>query len=300
MPIGTPPCLQSPRRYYPRVRSTLHGSWPVLVIAYISALVACAPEPQPTHAPHGPVAFDDSLIPAGPYGDAVRRGRALLVATRDSLPAHVGNRLRCSSCHLDAGLRESGSWIGVFARYPQYRSRSATIETMAFRINDCFRRSMNGTPLDPAGRDMADMIAYFAFLSRGVAVAGTQPARSTRLQRWTAFQGDRAAGKRLFGDACARCHGADGQGTAAGPPVWGPDSYNIGAGMARVRTAADFISRNMPFDQPGTLTDQQAFDLASYIDAQPRPDFPDKAGDWPNGDPPPDVAYPTRAARRPS
>ena len=45
----------------------------------------------------------DSLIPAGPMGEAIRHGRALLLSTRDSLPTHVGNSLRCTSCHLDEG-----------------------------------------------------------------------------------------------------------------------------------------------------------------------------------------------------
>jgi thiosulfate dehydrogenase len=226
----------------------------------------------------------------------VRRGRALLVATRESLPAHVGNRLRCVSCHLDEGRRESGTWVGVFAHYPQYRPRSGTIETIEYRVNDCFRRSMNGTALDLAGRDMADIVAFFSFLSRGVPVAPAQP--STRLQKWAAFKTDTAAGARVFTTTCAGCHGQAGEGTAGAPPVWGAGSYNVGAGMSRVRTAAEFISRNMPFDRPGTLTDQEAFDVAAYVNAQPRPDFRGKENDWPNGDPPPDVAYPTRAPRQ--
>jgi thiosulfate dehydrogenase len=229
-------------------------------------------------------------------GDAVRRGRALLVATRESLPAHVGNRLRCVSCHLDEGRRESGSWIGVFARYPQYRARSATIETIEYRVNDCFRRSMNGAALDPAGRDMTDIVTYLAHLSRGIPVEPPQP--GARLQHWATFTADTAAGARVFAATCAKCHGPDGSGTAVGPPVWGPASYNIGAGMARVRTAAEFIRGSMPFDQPGTLTDQQAFDVAAYVNAQSRPDYRGKEADWPNGDLPPDAAYPTRAAQQ--
>ncbi len=263
-------------------------------------VAACAREPQPraqasVSQPGGP---PDSLVPAGPLGAAVRRGRALLVATRDSLPAHVGNRLRCVSCHLDEGRRESGTWVGVFARYPQYRARSGTIETIEFRVNDCFRRSMNGTALDPASRDMADIVAYFSFLSLGVPVEPAPGGGGARLQKWATFSADTAAGARVFQAACARCHGAAGDGTAAAPPVWGPGSYNVGAGMARVRTAAEFISRNMPFDQPGTLTDQHVFDVAAYVNGRPRPDFRGKEGDWPNGDPPPDVAYPTRAAQQ--
>jgi thiosulfate dehydrogenase len=222
----------------------------------------------------------------------------LLVATRDSLPAHVGNRLRCVSCHLDEGRRETGSWVGVFARYPQYRARSANIETIEYRVNDCFRRSMNGTALDPAGRDMTDIVAYFAFLSHGTTVGPPAPQSGARLQQWAGFTADTAAGARLFATACAQCHGPNGEGTPAAPPVWGAASYNIGAGMARVRTAAEFIRRNMPFDQAGTLTDQQAFDVAAYVNAQSRPDYRGKEGDWPNGDPPPDVAYPTRAQQQ--
>lgn len=270
------------------------NGYPLLLLVWWT-IAACAPPPTPrSQAARGGPA--DSLIPDGPLGAAVRRGRALLVATRDSLPAHVGNRLRCVSCHLDEGRRESGTWVGVFARYPQYRPRSGSIETIEYRVNDCFRRSMNGTAIDPAGRDMADIVAFFAFLSRDIPVAPTPP--GNRLQKWAALQPDTAAGAQVFAATCAACHGAAGEGTAGAPPVWGDGSYNVGAGMARVRTAAEFVSRNMPFDRPGTLTDQQAIDVAAYVNARPRPDYRGKENDWPNGDPPADVAYPTRAARQ--
>jgi len=206
----------------------------------------------------------------------------------------VGNKLRCTTCHLDEGRRETGTWVGVFARYPQYRTRSGVVETIEYRVNDCFRRSMNGTAIDPAGPDMRDIVAYLAFLSRGVTVS-PPAAASARLQKWATFTADTAAGARVFAATCAKCHGPMGEGTAGAPPVWGPESYNVGAGMTRVRTAAEFISRNMPFDAPGTLSDSQAFNVAAYINARPRPDYRGKENDWPNGDPPPDVAYPTRS-----
>ena len=259
------------------------------VLLGIAALGGCS-NPAPSRA----AVAADSTIPAGPYGDAVRRGRALLTATRDSLPSHVGNKLRCTSCHLDEGRRETGSWVGVFARYPQYRARSGSVETIDYRVNDCFRRSMNGTALDPAGADMRDIVAYLAFLSRGVTVSPPS-APNARLQRWAAFTADTVAGSRVFATSCAKCHGAVGEGTAGAPPLWGPDSYNVGAGMSRVRTAAEFVSRNMPFDVPGTLSDSQAFNVAAYVNAHPRPDYRGKENDWPNGDSPPDVAYPTRS-----
>jgi thiosulfate dehydrogenase len=274
-------------------RPVRSSSLPGLLCAL--SLAACSRPEAPQTAAAAVVS--DSSIPEGPFGDAVRRGRAILLATRDSLPNHVGNRLRCTSCHLDAGRRESGSWVGVFARYPQYRPRSGVVETIEYRVNDCFRRSMNGSALDPASSEMRDIVAYFAFLSRGSTI-GPASTPGARLQKWASFSADTAAGAQVFGATCAKCHGGKGEGTAVAPPVWGPQSYNVGAGMSRVRTAADFISRNMPFDAPGTLTDQQAVDVAAYVNAQPRPDYRGKENDWPNGDPPPDVAYPTRSAAR--
>src|SRR2546428_7890825 len=181
------------------------------------------------------------VIPSGPYGDAVRRGRALPTATRDSLPSHVGNKLRCTTCHLDEGRRETGTWVGVFARYPQYRPRSGVVETLEYRVNDCFRRSMNGTALDPAGPDMRDIVAYFAFLSRGVTVSPPAGA-SARVQKWATFTADTAAGARVFAASCAKCHGAVGEGTAGAPPVWGAAAAHVGGGMTGGRAPPPVLS----------------------------------------------------------
>ena len=115
---------------------------------------------------------------------------------------------------------------------------------------------------------------------------------------------DTTRGAQLFASTCVACHGDHGQGTVVAPALWGAQSYNIGAGMARVRTAASFIRHNMPYGN-ATLTDQQAFDVAAYIDSRPRPDFPGKEKDWPRGNAPPDLPYatfggsgPTRPAGR--
>ena len=237
---------------------------------------------------------DGSLPPGGPLGASILRGRAILMATRDSLPGHVGSALRCTSCHLGDGReRTAMPLIGVTARFPQFRWRAARVQRLEDRINDCFVRSLNGTALawdDPA---MRDMVAYLAFLSRGIPVGDT-----TSFPLDSVMSGDSTAGARSFQESCARCHGSDGGGTstAAGvfPPLWGSRSFNIGAGMARVRTIEAFIRRNMPRDQPGTLSPAEAMNIATYIAAQPRPDFAGKERDWPCGHRPPDVPYQTR------
>ena len=227
---------------------------------------------------------------------SVRRGRALLRNTRDSLPRNVGNRLQCVSCHaMDGTQKNTMSLVGVYARFPQYRARSGRIDLIEDRVNDCFERSMNGRALSHNSSEMRDLVNYMAFLSRGVPAGSRVDGQG--LPALEPLKGDTAAGRAQFATTCAPCHGANGEGTPAAPPVWGPQSYNIGAGMSRVNTAAAFIRAAMPQTAPGSLTPRQAYDLAAYINAQPRPDFAGKERDWPRGDPPPDVAYPTRAKK---
>lgn len=224
------------------------------------------------------------------YRASAIRGRALLLATRDSLPRNVGNSLRCASCHLDGGLRRDAMpWVGAFARFPQYRARSGKLDLIEDRINDCFRRSMNGRAVDPTGKDMRDIVTYFAFLSSGTPV-GTET-EGQGFPRLQPMKGDPARGAAVFVSTCARCHGPTGQGTAIAPPLWGPRSYNQGAGMARINTAASFIHEVMPIDRAQRLTAQQAFDVATYVNTRPRPDFPAKVRDWPHGGKPDDADY---------
>lgn len=249
------------------------------------AETVAATQPAPT----------DTARPLGPLGQAVRRGRALLADTRDSLPANAPSALRCFSCHLDEGRRESALPLTrAYVHYPQYRARSARVELIEDRINDCFVRSLNGRPLSNSGADMRDIITYLAWLGRAAARNDSAPAHDAVFAQLAA---DTARGAVVFAERCARCHGATGGGIGPYPPLWGPKSFNIGAGMTRYRTSAPFILHNMPFDQPNTLTPQQALDVARYVGTRPRPDLAGKEGDWPNGDAPADVPYLIRAGR---
>lgn len=279
----------------------------MLVAACGSPAPAPAPVPPPdtTPAPRPFTAADSfstpdgSALPDGELGRSIRRGHAILSATRDSLPDHVGNELRCTSCHLDDGRRPNAiPFTGVYARFPQYRSRSGSVSRLEDRINDCFQRSMVGKALkwdDPA---MRDIVAYFAFVSRGIKVGDKVPGQGLPLGEATS--GDTVLGATIYAAQCARCHGANGEGTPIAPATWGPKSFGIGAGMARIRSAAAFIRHNMPYDRATTLTDVEAINVAAYVVSRSRPDFVSKERDWPNGDPPPDVAYPTTAGRKPA
>ena len=280
---------------------TLRRALRALPVAALGLVAACRITDRPADPSAGrPPAVVDHRIPSDSEVTepdvlvSAQRGRALLRNTRDSLPANVGNRLQCVSCHaMDGTKRNTMSLVGVYSRFPQYRPRSGRIDLIEDRINDCFERSMNGRALDHRSRDMRDLVTYLAFLSRGVPAGSRVDGQG--VPALAPLRGDTTSGKQLFATTCSACHGTNGEGTPAAPPVWGPHSYNIGAGMARVNTAAAFIRAAMPQTAPGTLTPQQAYDLAAYINSRPRPDFARKADDWPRGDPPPDVAYPTKA-----
>lgn len=230
----------------------------------------------------------DNQVMASAY-----RGLALLTHTRDSLPAYVGGNLNCTSCHLDEGRRPNAiPLMGVLARFPKYLERTNGVIPVQDRINYCFTRSLAGTKLPADSREMADIVAYLALISTGVPVG--EHVKGEGLVKMPDLKGDSATGQKLFTDNCVRCHGQDGNGMGPVPALWGKNSFSIGASTARLERAASFIQHNMPFDRPGSLTDQQAFDLAAYVTSHPRPDSPGKENDYPAGHAPKDLPYDTK------
>lgn len=233
-------------------------------------------------------------IPDDSLGNAIRRGLALLRHTRDSLPGFATSNLNCTSCHLEDGLRvEAAPLTGASARFPKYMERSGAVIPLADRVNYCFTRSLAGNRLPVDSREMQAILAYIAYISKGVPMGAKIAGTKGILDAPDTLVGNADRGKALFAAKCSACHGADGQGQAAFPALWGPKSFSIGASMARLERAASFIQHNMPFGQGGTLSWQEAFDLSAFINSHPRPDSPGKESDWPSGGAPADVPYAT-------
>lgn len=236
---------------------------------------------------------DSIIIPTGPAGVEARRGFAILAATHDSMPEYAGAALRCFSCHLDNGTRPNAiPLVGAYVRYPNYATRDDRVISIQDRVNNCFERSLAGrrVPVDDAR--MTAIVMYLAVMSRGVSVGSHVAGEG--MPTLPMLPGDTARGAAIFTARCARCHGMDGQGIPPATALWGPRSYSIGASLARIERAATFIRHNMPFDSAGVLSDQQSFDVASYVVSRPRPDSRGKQSDWPEGGAPADVPYETR------
>lgn len=252
---------------------------------------------------------DPDKLPDDALGRAARRGRDLIVKTSsligpdapDPAMRFSGNGLDCQSCHLHAGTQRFGLPLaGVWGVFPAYIARENDVRTLEERINGCMERSMNGRALPVEGPEMKAMLTYIQFISGAEKVGKSLDGRGAPSLPLPDRAGDPVRGRQVFTATCAVCHGADGQGQRLEPaeaketgrryrfpPLWGPDSFNDGAGMARGITAARFVHANMPF---GTTSDApvvsvaDAFDVVAFISGQPRPrkagleaDFPDRA-----------------------
>jgi thiosulfate dehydrogenase len=267
------------------------------------AAIACSPRadaPSPARVAAGSLdgpewtAPTEKDIPADSMGASIRRGLYLLRFTPESLPRYATSSLRCTSCHENDGLKATAAPLtGSHARYPKYLPRSGAVVDLADRVNFCLTRSLAGNALPHQSREMEDMLAYLAFISRGVPIGTKQPGGDGLPAMKDTLVGNAARGEALYGKTCVTCHQSTGAGNGPIPALWGAKSYSIGASMARQERAASFIWHNMPQNAPGTLSPQDAFDLAAFVNQHPRPDSPGKEHDWPIGGAPKDTPYNT-------
>lgn len=248
-----------------------------LVLLLAGQSVQAAPDTAVAHFAPPP----DSAIPEGPFGDMIKLGQKIFNHTPQYAPKYVGNSLSCANCHLDAGrLADSAPLWAAYPAYPAYRSKNKKVNSYQERLQGCFMYSMNGKapPLD--SDVLLALESYSYFLAKGAPVGDEKMAgRGFPKLAAPAESPDLTRGQKVYEASCALCHGSDGQGRTVNgqvvfPPLWGKNSYNWGAGMHSVSTAASFIHANMPFGMPKTLTEQQAWDVAAYINSRPRPQDP--------------------------
>jgi len=254
-------------------------------------LSAVPPKPMEWQPP------DSNELAHSPMAELIRYGKKLIASTARymgprGIVGSYSNGMNCQNCHLDAGARLYGNnYSAVFSTYPKFRERSGTVEDIYKRVNDCMQRSLNGKSLDTGSREMQAIKAYICWLG-GQVPRNTKPPGSGITD--LAFP-DRAAdpvrGGPLYVQKCQLCHGVQGEGLPAAdsmeyvyPPLWGPHSYTTGAGLFRISRLAGYIKDNMPFGSShahSQLTDEEAWDLAAYVNSQPRPDrrF---SRDWPD------------------
>jgi thiosulfate dehydrogenase len=205
--------------------------------------------------------------------------------------AHKSNGMNCQNCHLLAGTKLFGNnFLMVKVSYPKFKERSGRVEDVADRVQDCFQRSLNGQRIDGDSREMKAFIAYLNWVGKNV-VKGSKP-DGTGIEELPFLNrpADPAKGALVFDAKCKTCHGKGGEGlpdsTGHGykyPPLWGPNSYNIGASLYRLSKFAGYVANNMPFGathHDRELTDAEAWDVAAFVNSQYHPGK-DLSKDWP-------------------
>jgi thiosulfate dehydrogenase len=230
---------------------------------------------------------DSSQIPHSEEGDLIQYGRSLIAKTAEYFGpngkiGHTANGMNCQNCHLEAGTKPWGNnYGGVFSTYPKFRERRGAEETIIQRVNDCFMRSLNGKALDSNSREMKGILAYVRWLGKKVPKGKKPPGSGIAQPRFLDRAADPQKGKLVYLGKCQRCHGVLGQGIFDSvsihylyPPLWGPQSYNTGAGLYRLSRFAGYVKNNMPFGatyKNTQLTDEESWDVAAYVNSQDRP-----------------------------
>jgi thiosulfate dehydrogenase len=232
---------------------------------------------------------EDTLVV---YGRELIENTAYYFGPKGTIAA-ITNGMNCQNCHLDGGtLPWANNYSAVVSTYPKFRDRSGSLETIPKRVNDCFERSLNGKVLDTNSLEMKSILAYLHWVGDEIP-KGKKPKGSGIMDLpYLKRAADPVKGKTVYLAKCISCHGPDGQGQPnvegygyAYPPLWGKNSYNSGAGLFRLSRFAGFVENCMPFGQTDfhnpVLSNEEAWDVAAFVNAQPRP-LKDLSKDWPD------------------
>jgi thiosulfate dehydrogenase len=231
-----------------------------------------------------------------PEDSLVKYGRELIENTSYYLGpkgkvAAITNGMNCQNCHLDGGTIPWGNnYSAVVPTYPKFRDRSGSIESIEKRVNDCLQRSLNGQAIDSLSREMRSIVSYMHWIGDDLP-KGEKPKGSGIIElKYLDRAADPEKGLVVYQSKCASCHGIDGKGKSnetggyVYPPLWGPNSYNTGAGLFRLSRFAGYVKANMPFllasYKTPVLSDEESWDVAAFVNSKPRP-VKDLSGDWP-------------------
>ena len=200
----------------------------------------------------------------------IKQGQNIFEHTPDKASQYVGSTLSCSDCHINGGTTEFAAPVNVAQLYPLQSKSAGRTLTLVDRIQRCFIRSENGKPVPADSPVMTALVAYITHLSQNEAKGQVPKGRG--LVPVPELTGNPSRGASIYQAQCSMCHEANGEGIPGSfPPLWGPHSFNDGAGMYQIPKMAAFVLHNMPQSSPGSLTAQQAIDVAAYVHSQPRP-----------------------------
>ena len=273
---------------------------------FVCAFVVCSCTDHDTTIVKSSSTFDSTRLWVGwnkyhiPEEDTLARyGHELISNTSYYLGpkgtvAQITNGMNCQNCHLNGGTVPWGNNYGAVASmYPQFRARSGGLETIVKRISDCMERSLNADKaVDSTSKEMKAIIAYMNWVGQEVPKKIKPKGSGIMDVPYLDRAADPQKGLLVYVSKCQRCHGAAGQGQKRMdetgyeyPPLWGEHSYNTAAGLFRLSRFAGYVKNNMPFGEVEyhnpQLSNEEAWDVAAFVNSQPRPSKFFKE-DWPD------------------
>jgi len=259
-----------------------------------AAAVAAAPAPAKEEVW---VAPDSTSIPRNREGELIAYGKKLIQQTAHyfgprGIIGKNSNGMNCQNCHLEGGTKAwAGNFGSVESMYPRFSERRGHHESIHQRITDCFERSMNGTAPDSNSLEMRAMKAYIRWVGKDVPKGKKPLGTGLEILPYISRAADPEKGRLLYMEKCRVCHGLNGEGQpnkgGAGylyPPLWGAHSYNVSAGIYRLSKFAGFVKDNMPYGSNylnEQLSTEDAWDVAAFVNSQPRPNKRFRK-DWPD------------------
>lgn len=219
----------------------------------------------------------------------------------DTGEPYVTTVTACSSCHFTGGHVPFGS--PVYQSPSKYQPDPVTglgpyftplgyHRDLEDSIIDCFRNCMNAER-SPEKDDpvMVALVDYIHWVSDGIIDPAVKedwkllppeagPGLPT-IAGVSSMRADPVRGASLYASSCADCHDEDGPGAGEYkigeerpriPALWGiQDGYSRGAAFYRTPVLGAYVQKHMPYDEPETLSNQDALDIAAYINAPDKP-----------------------------
>lgn len=216
------------------------------------------------------------LDPDDPMSPYIEDGKELLYSTMSD---ENGSELSCMSCHADGTGTNGVSLVGVTSQFPKYEPREGTVVPLVEHINNSITRTLNAEKLEYDGEEMRSIVAYLTYISEGIEVGSEAVSADGEAEMVEIPEPDLGNGEEIYEERIAE----------SSPELWGEFSFTDGSNMSRMSVMTNYVKNYLPEDEPGSLSEQEAADVAGYILSKDRPEWEEHDSDWPDGDRPSDL-----------